>query len=134
VSIFENRNAGNKSAWSYDPDPARRGVFAITRHPMMWGFAAWAVTHALVAPSPAGLVLSAAIGILALGGAAGQDAKKARLVGEPWRDWEARTSFVPFARGIASPGLFAIIGGTLLFLVATYAHGAIGAGPWRWLG
>jgi hypothetical protein len=27
--IFENRNAGNPSAWTYDPDPARQGVFAI---------------------------------------------------------------------------------------------------------
>ena len=29
--------------------------------------------------------------------------------------------------------IVALIGGTLLFLLATYAHGAIGAGPWRWL-
>lgn len=32
VSIFENRNAGDASAWSYDPDTARRGVFAITQN------------------------------------------------------------------------------------------------------
>ena len=109
------------------------GVFCITRHPMMWGFALWAVTHSIVAPTPPGLVLAAAIAILALGGAAGQDAKKERLVGEPWRAWEARTSFVPFGRGPASPGLFATVAGTVLFLVATLAHGAIGAGPWRWV-
>ena len=109
------------------------GVFAITRHPMMWGFAAWSMTHALVAPTSANLILSSAIAILALGGAAGQDIKKSRLIGEAWRDWQARTSFVPFGRGLASPGAFALIGGTLLFLLATYAHGAIGAGPWRWL-
>ena len=29
-----------------------RGVFAITRHPMMWGFALWALVHAIVNPTP----------------------------------------------------------------------------------
>ena len=110
------------------------GVFCITRHPMMWGFALWAVTHAIVAPTAPGLVLSGAIAFLAIGGAAGQDAKKERLIGERWRGWERQTSFVPFGRGIASPGLFATTAGTALFLFATYAHGGIGAGPWRWIG
>ena len=109
------------------------GVFRITRHPMMWGFALWATTHAIVAPTAPGLVLSAAILILALGGAAGQDAKKERLVGDPWRAWEAQTSFAPFGKGFALPGTFAFTVGTILFLVATLAHGEIGAGPWRWI-
>jgi uncharacterized membrane protein len=110
------------------------GVFRITRHPMLWGFLLWAVTHTIVAPTPPGLVLVAAIGVLSLGGMLAQDAKKERLVGAPWKEWEARTSLIPFARGLASPGAFALIGGTVLFLFATFAHGAIGAGPWRWLG
>ena len=54
------------------------GVFAITRHPMMWGFAAWSVTHALVAPTTANLVLSSAIAFLALGGAAGLKGRDTR--------------------------------------------------------
>ncbi|MEO6581103.1 MAG: NnrU family protein [Sphingomicrobium sp.] len=106
-----------------------RGVFAITRHPMMWAFAIWAAVHVLVNPTPASIVVGAAIAILALGGAAGQDRKKAKLIGEPWRDWETRTSFLPFGRGLASPGSFALIGGTLLWLAATYAHGALGYRP-----
>lgn len=103
-----------------------RGVFAITRHPMMWSFAIWALVHAMINPVMAALVTSTAIAILALGGAAGQDAKKEKLIGEPWRDWEARTSFVPFGRGFAMPDAFALIGGTLLWLAATWAHGALG--------
>ena len=112
---------------------AARGVFAITRHPMMWSFAIWALVHAIVLPTLASLTISAAIAVLALGGAAGQDAKKSRLIGEPWRDWMRRTSFLPFGRGFASPGTFALIGGTLLWLAATWAHGALGyrmAGIW----
>ena len=116
---------------------AARGVFAITRHPMMWSFAIWALVHAIVLPTLASLVISAAIAILALGGAYGQDHKKLKLIGEPWRDWMRRTSFVPFGRGIGSPGAFAAIGGTLLWLAATWAHGALGyrpAGVWVFFG
>ncbi len=115
---------------------AATGVFAITRHPMMWGFAIWALVHAIVNPTLASFIVSAAIAILALGGAYGQDFKKAKLVGEPWRDWVRRTSFIPFGRGLASPGGFALIGGTLLWLAATWAHGALGyhpAGIWVFL-
>ncbi|MEO8142367.1 MAG: NnrU family protein [Sphingomicrobium sp.] len=112
---------------------AATGVFAMTRHPMMWGFALWAIVHAIVLPTLASLTISATILMLAMIGAAGQDRKKARLVGEPWRDWVRRTSFIPFGRGLASPGAFALIGGTLLWLAATWAHGALGyrlAGIW----
>ena len=112
---------------------AATGVFAITRHPMMWGFAIWALVHAIVLPTLASLTISVSIAALALGGAYGQDFKKAKLVGEPWRDWVRRTSFIPFGRGFASPGAFALVGGTLLWLAATWAHGALGyrlAGIW----
>ena len=112
---------------------APRGVFAITRHPMMWGFALWALVHALVNPTLASLVVSATIAILALGGAAGQDIKKQKLVGAPWVEWRAATAFVPFGKGFALPDVVAVIGGTLLWLAATYAHGALGyrpAGVW----
>jgi len=106
-----------------------RGVYAITRHPMMWGFALWAVVHAAVNPTRASLILSAAIAILALGGAALQDTKKAILLGEIWRDWRTRTGFLPFGKGFAMPDTFAFITGTILWLVATWAHGALGYRP-----
>ena len=112
---------------------APRGVFAITRHPMMWGFALWALVHVIVNSTLASLVVSATIAILALGGAAGQDAKKLKLLGAPWAEWRRATAFVPFGQGLALPDAFASIGGTLLWLGATYAHGALGyrpAGVW----
>lgn len=123
---------------------APRGVFAITRHPMMWGFALWALAHALVMPTPAQIVLSATIAFLALVGAAGQDVKKAKQMGDAWRHWTARTSYLPFARqlggaapwGDTIPRGHALWGGIVLWLVATWAHGALGyiaAGIWRWL-
>lgn len=106
-----------------------RGVFAITRHPMMWGFALWAAVHATVNPTSASLVLSSAIAILALGGAALQDNKKARLLGDVWRNWRTRTNFLPFGKGFALPDTFAFVTGTVVWLVATWAHGALGYRP-----
>ena len=134
-SLFGNPALPQPNADSLAQRPAT-GVFAITRHPMMWGFALWALVHIAVNPTLPSLILSLSILVTALVGARGQDFKKRRLMGEAWTDWERRTAFVPFARGVAMPGLAALLGGTALFLLATYAHGWLGAMPsglWRWL-
>jgi uncharacterized membrane protein len=115
------------------PRGGPKGVFGITRHPMMWSFALWAGVHLMILAQPKSLVFDGAIILLALAGAAGQDRKKAQLMGEAWHEWTAQTAFVPFTRGLANPGAVALIGGTLLFLVATWAH-PIPAGIWRWVG
>jgi uncharacterized membrane protein len=119
-----------------------RGVFAITRHPMMWSFALWSLAHALVSPRPAVIVLCAFVALLALVGAAGQDVKKAKLMGDAWRDWSSRTTYWPFAGQLSGripwsfPGMHAIGGGLVVWLIATWAHPLAGAGStagiWRW--
>ena len=98
------------------------GVFAITRHPMMWGFALWAIVHAIVNPTEASLVLSFAIAFLALVGAVLQDRKKAMLLGDLWREWLSKTSFMPYGRGLKSADAFALATGTLVWLAATWVH------------
>jgi len=119
--------------------PHARGVFTITRHPMMWGFALWGVVHIVVFPTPANIVLSVAIMILALVGAHLQDRKKARLQPDFWPAWQARTSYWPFA-GPARIGGFRghdLAGGVALWLAATWAHIPLAgwaAGIWRWIG
>jgi uncharacterized membrane protein len=107
-----------------------QGVLGITRHPMMWSFAIWAVVHAAVMATPKALLLDGAIAFLALAGALGQDRKKQRMHGDKWMAWVDQTHFVPFGRGFANPGPKALIGGTLLFLFATWLH-PMGAGLWR---
>ncbi|WP_109807776.1 NnrU family protein [Sphingosinithalassobacter portus] len=125
--------------------PSPRGVFAITRHPMMWAFALWALVHALVFPIPANLVLTAAILVLALVGAALQDAKKRRLQPEFWPRWQSVTSYLPFAAiangraqaAAAWPNAMVWIGALVLWLAATWAHMPLAgwaAGIWRWVG
>ena len=115
------------------PSGEASGVLAITRHPMMWGFALWAAIHLMVVATPKALVFDSAIILLALVGAAMGDRKKKRLMGQTWHDWSARTAFVPFTRGLASPGLLAFVGGTVLLLAASWLH-PMPVGPWRWLG
>lgn len=78
-----------------------RGVFAITRHPMMWAFAFWAILHFIGMASPRNLALMGGIAFLALAGAWGQDIKKDRMIGQAWQTWTMRTSFVPFGRQLA---------------------------------
>ncbi|HVM23022.1 MAG TPA: NnrU family protein [Sphingomicrobium sp.] len=115
------------------PKGGPTGVFRITRHPMMWGFAIWAGVHLAVVAIPKALVFDGAILLLALAGAAMQDRKKAAAMGDTWHEWTAQTAFVPFTRGAGNPGMVALVGGTLLFFLATWAH-PIPAGFWRWIG
>jgi len=123
--------------------PTPRGVFAVTRHPMMWSFALWALAHALVYATPANLVLVAAVALLALVGAHMQDRKKRALQPDSWPEWERRTSYWPFAAvamGRARLGRFgghALGGGLVVWLAATWAHIPLAgwpAGIWRWVG
>ena len=111
---------------------APAGVLAITRHPMMWGFALWGIVHLMLVAMMKAIVFDAAIIILALVGSVLQDRKKQALMGQDWHDWTARTAFVPFTRGLANPGAIALVGGTLLFLVATWFH-PMPTGLWRWI-
>ena len=124
------------------PVPAARGVFAVTRHPMMWAFALWGLCHVAVYPIAANAVLAGSIIILALVGAALQDRKKEALEPDRWRAWEAQTSFWPFAAVAAGrtrlrgfrPHDWA--GGVVIWLAATWAHGPLAgwaAGIWRWI-
>ena len=112
------------------PIPGPRGIYAITRHPMNTSFMLWALVHASLSGSPRNLIVAAGIMVLALFGSIGQDRKKSRLLGEVWRDWKGRTSFVPFGALLAGkvrwrnaiPGAVALIGGTIFWALATSWH------------
>jgi len=127
------------------PDPtgrtmipaAPRGVFLITRHPMMWGFALWAMAHIIVFWSMRTLILAGAILFLALVGAHLQDRKKQRLLGDKWRAWQAQTSYWPRLDRLGAPGAGLWLLAVVLWLAVTWAHmpaGGIPAGLWRWIG
>lgn len=111
-----------------------RGVFLITRHPMMWGFALWALSHVVLWWSTRTLVTAFAIGLLALIGARLQDGKKRRTMGEAWQHWESRTTYWPRLAGFAKAGAVPWVLGLAFFLAFSWLHsplGGIAAGIWR---
>ncbi len=113
------------------------GVFRVTRHPMMWGFALWALAHVLVVPTPRSLVLSATIAFLALVGARAQDAKKEVLMGAAWSGWESRTSYWPRLSALPGAGVVLWLVALAAWLAITWAHlplAGMAAGVWRWVG
>lgn len=113
------------------------GVYAVTRHPMMWAFMLWAVVHVTVYGSARNLIVAFGIFTLALAGSLGQDRKKEQLLGDSWRGWEARTSYVPFAALVSGkipwrallPGWPALLAGLVLWAAATWWHAPLFV-PW----
>ena len=71
-------------------------MFAVTRHPMNMAFILWALVHIALWGALPNLIVAGGILVLALVGSIGQDHKKLNVIGEPWREWMGRTSFVPF--------------------------------------
>ena len=120
---------GAEQAAQRDPT----GVFRITRHPMMWGFALWALAHLIAAPTPRTIVVALAVAVLALLGAHLQDRKKERLMGAAWKRWEAKTSYWPRFTRIFAAGWPAWLAGLAIWLAASWLH-SMDAGVWRWVG
>ncbi|MEO1969152.1 MAG: NnrU family protein [Sphingomonadaceae bacterium] len=112
------------------------GAFLTTRHPMMWGFALWAIAHIVLWWDWRTVIVAGAVLVLALVGAHLQDRKKAVLMGEGWAAWEAKTSYWPCWSQLPRAGgmlwLTAIVG----WLVFTWVHissAGVPAGIWRWV-
>ena len=77
-----------------NPAPA---ILAITRHPVMWGIALWALSHIPPNGDAASLVLFTSFAVLALGGAAHIDRRRGQDYPGQWQRFTAMTSYLPFA-------------------------------------
>jgi uncharacterized membrane protein len=111
-------------------------VFAVTRHPMMWGFALWAISHIVLWWSWRTVIVGAAILFLALVGARMQDRKKAALLGENWAGWASATSYWPRWGRLFTAGAVLWLVTIALWLAITWAHiraAGVPAGVWRWI-
>ncbi|WP_088343107.1 MULTISPECIES: NnrU family protein [Rhodomicrobium] len=73
-----------------------QGIFAITRHPLMWAFGVWGIAHLISQPNWRGLWFYGLFALTAIGGAALQERRKAAIYGASWDRFAAKTSFVPF--------------------------------------
>lgn len=119
-------------------DVARpNGVFAVTRHPMLWAVAIWAFAHILIAPNARTTITAGSMAILALLGAYLQDRKKSALLGQAWNGWRSRTTFSPRLRRLGEIGFGTWGLAILVWLAVTWAHIPLAwmpAGVWRWIG
>lgn len=116
---------------------APRGVFLVTRHPMMWGIGLWAISHLVLFWSVRTMITAAAIGTLALVGARLQDAKKEALMGAAWAEWESKTSYWPRWGKLLGVGAVPLVVGTALWVGFSWVHlwrAGIPAGVWKWVG
>ena len=112
------------------------GVFAVTRHPMMWAFAVWAVSHIIVSPNGRTIIFAGSLLFLALVGAALQDLKKRASMGEDWEAWQSRTRFWPDVSALARLDWKLWAGAVVAWFAITWVHlwfAYIPAGIWRWL-
>jgi uncharacterized membrane protein len=118
---------GESMADAHDPTP---GIVRVTRHPVMWGIALWALSHLPPNGDAASLILNGGILALALGGMAHIDARRRAALGSAWGPIELTTSAVPFVAiaagrttmdwaGIGWPRL---AGGLALYVVLLLVH------------
>jgi len=138
--LFAGSMAGNPALPTPNAEEQARaepkGVFKVTRHPMMWGFALWGISHIVLHWSLRTSITALAITLLALVGARFQDRKKQLLMGSAWQEWESRTTYWPRWSALFSVGLLPWALGLGFFALFSWLHlpiGDIAAGIWRWL-
>lgn len=106
------------------------GIQTVTRHPVMWGVALWAIAHLLANGTAAAWIVFTGMTTLALAGAWHIDRKKRALLGHGWQRFAAATSFVPFAAIVAGRarlslreiGWWRLAGGLALYALLLWAH------------
>lgn len=107
-----------------------RGIYTITRHPMLTGTALWALAHLAANGDAASIILFAGILILSIGGAAHIDYRRAQLLGPAWGAVALTTSAIPFLAvaqrrcrlDLAGIGLVPVAGGLALYLALLLGH------------
>ncbi len=116
-----------------DEKPAAlTGILAVTRHPVMWAVALWALAHLAANGDAAHAMTFAAFAALALGGMAHIDRRRAAEMGAAWGPIALTTSTLPFAALAAGRARFEwralgpwrALGGLALYAALFAAH------PW----
>lgn len=106
------------------------GILRITRHPVMWGFGLWGLSHLVANGDGAGIVFFGLLSALALGGTLLIDRRKRLALGTDWSRLAEVTSNLPCAALIAGRtrvslreiGVAPILAGLLLYAVLFLAH------------
>ncbi len=73
-----------------------RGILRITRHPIQWGIALWALLHVIARGDEASLIFFGGFALLSILGTVLIDARKSRAIGVDWERFASVTSNIPF--------------------------------------
>ncbi|MFC7538096.1 NnrU family protein [Sphingomonas sp. GCM10030256] len=99
-------------------DPTRPGLVAVTRHPVLWGFALWALLHTIANGDLVSLIMFGGLLLFSLAGMRLLDRRRRRQLGEgEWR--RLRESG---RRWSAAQLLTTFGGGTLFYFAALHLH------------
>lgn len=120
-------------------DPERPGMAALTRHPILAGFALWAVGHLVANGDLAHVILFGLFLLMAIGGMFALDKRKKRVFGEDeWVRLAANTSLASvgpgslgrFARSLGPGDLIRLVAAIALYVVLLGLHpSVIGVSP-----
>jgi uncharacterized membrane protein len=117
VASFINPNPGGIGAPTATAEP--RGILKITRHPGFIGFILFGLAHMLMNGWAGDVIFFAMFPVIGILGAVHQDQRRIRDLGARYRDFVAKTSFMPFA---------ALVSGRQRWTAADTPWAAIGAG------
>lgn len=123
-----------RSVRADDPAP---GILRVTRHPVMWAIALWAISHLIANGDLRSLLFFGAFAGLSLGGTVLIDRKKRLALGSDWSRLAELTSNLPFAALVAGRtrlrwrdiSWLRVIAGLLLYAVFYNAHAIIAGVP-----
>ena len=74
-----------------------RGILRVTRHPIQWGIALWALLHLVSRGDAASVIFFGTFALLSILGSVLIDARKNKAIGVDWERFASVTSNFPFA-------------------------------------
>ena len=106
------------------------GIIKVTRHPLMWAFGLWGLTHIAANGDAASVIFFGSFAALALVGTRLIDRRKRTSMGEVWPPFAAATSNLPLAVmvggrvlvGLGEIGYGRLLGGVALYAVLLFLH------------
>ena len=109
------------------------GIQTVTRHPVLWGIALWALSHLAIRGDLASMTLFISILVLAAGGMHHIDLRRERELGADWGPIKLTTSILPFGAVLqgrttldwAGIGWQRVAMGLAVYLALLFSHGPI---------
>lgn len=104
-------------------DPARPGIVAVTRHPVILGLALWSAAHLVPNGDAASVLLFGLLTLLGLIGPASLDRKRqASLGGETWSQVLSEARLTPLLRALVQIGMWRWLVAIALYVALLTAH------------